>query len=278
MRLTTCVAACGLLALVAVASAAGLRPAADSPAARAAGAVVLGSKGFATRGAGWGDAHPSRIFNGGDPSGLVTHIHWTGWGDSLASGRGLSSIYEPRGGYYPQLVTIELQASNLGHCTAGGPLAYRRLSIRVPSHPGGRLGPWMQWSGASTICAASLASTSSAQLWTALGGTVTCGVATHPYNSPPMQLLCNAKPVPAPKANGVGDPGFVFLGSTGHPSLARLSQDSFVVTEEPVALSSGRKWSIGPISVTCTIGPRAVRCANRSHHGFTITKGSYRAF
>src|SRR5689334_15792154 len=63
-------------------------------------------------------------------------------------------------------------------------------------------------------------SMSSAQLWTALGGKVTCGVAIHPVNSPPMQLLCNAKPVPPPKAKGIGDPGFVFLGSTGRPSLA----------------------------------------------------------
>ncbi len=237
---------------------------------------MLGSKSFEPKGAGWGKVEPSTIFNGGDPSGLVTHIHWTSWGDSVATGRGLSSIFKPHGGYYPDLVTIELHASDLGHCTAGGPLAYRRLSFRVPAHPGGKLGPWMLWSGASTICS-SLASTSSAQLWTALGGKVACGVAIHPVNSPPMQLLCSARPVPAPKANGFGDPGFVFLGSTGHPSLARLSQDTFVGTK-PVALSQGRQWGIGPISVTCTIGSRAVSCANRSHHGFTITKSSYRAF
>ena len=123
----------------------------------------------------------------------------------------------------------------------------------------------------------SKSSMSSAQLWTALGKNVTCGVAIHPPNSPPMQLLCSAKPVPAPKTKAIGDPGFVFLGSTGHPSLARLSQDTFVGTK-PVALSEGGKWSIGPISVTCTISSRAVRCENRSHHGFTITKSSYRAF
>ncbi len=237
---------------------------------------MLGSRSFEPNGAGWGKVHPSRIFNGGDPSGLVTHIHWTGWGDSVATGRGLNSIFKPHGGFYPGLVTIELHASDLGHCAAGGPLAYRRLSVRVPSRPGGKLGPWTLWSGASTICSG-LASTSSAQLWTALGGKVTCGVAIHPVNSPPMQLLCSAKPVPAPKTNGVGDPGFVFLGSTGHSLLARLSQDSFVGTK-PVALSQGRQWGIGPISVTCTIGSRAVSCANRSHHGFTITKSSYRAF
>lgn len=93
-----------------------------------------------------------------------------------------------------------------------------------------------------------------------------------------MQLLCSARSVPAPKAGGFGDPGFVFLGSVGRPSLARLSQDSFVGTHQ-VALGSGRKWGgIGPIEVTCTIGARAVRCVNRSDHGFTITRSSYRAF
>jgi hypothetical protein len=122
-----------------------------------------------------------------------------------------------------------------------------------------------------------LASTSDAQLWTALGGKLTCGVAIHPFNTPPMQLLCSAKAVPAPQGGGVGDAGFVFLGSTGHPSPARLSQDSFV-GNRPAALRSRQRWGIGPISVTCTITSRAVRCENRSHHGFTITKTSYRSF
>lgn len=128
------------------------------------------------------------------------------------------------------------------------------------------------------LSAPALASPSNAQLWTALGGNVTCGIAIHPVNTPPMQLLCSARSVPAPKAKGVGDPGFVFLGSTGHPSLARLSQDSFVGAR-PVALKNGNRWgSIGPISVKCTIGARAIRCVNSSHHGFTITKSSYHSF
>jgi hypothetical protein len=121
------------------------------------------------------------------------------------------------------------------------------------------------------------AATSSAEFWTALGDNVNCGVAIHPPNSPPMQLLCSARPIPPPKAKGIGDPGFVFLGSTGRPSLARLSQDSFVGSH-PVALKTGRKWSIGPIAVTCTISSTAVRCVNRADHGFTITKTSYRSF
>ena len=151
-RLRLLLLICGLgLATPALASTLG-HPAAASPSARPASVVVLGSRSFAPSGAGWGHAHPTRIFNGGDPSGLVSNIHWTGWGHSIAIGRGLSSIFKPHGGYYPQLVAVELHASNLGRCTAGGPLAYRRLSIRVPSHPGGKLGSPMLWSSAASIC------------------------------------------------------------------------------------------------------------------------------
>jgi hypothetical protein len=133
-----------------------------------------------------------------------------------------------------------------------------------------------------SICALGLpapafASTSDAQLWTALGGDVTCGVAIHPPNTPPIQLLCSAKAVPAPEAKGVGDPGFVFLGSVGAPALARLSQNSFVGTTT-VALRRGGEWGTGPIRVKCAISATAVRCANRSRHGFTITRSSYRSF
>ncbi len=128
------------------------------------------------------------------------------------------------------------------------------------------------------LSAPALASASDAQLWTALGGNVTCGIAIHPLNTPPMQLLCSARSVPAPKAKGVGDPGFVFLGSTGRPLLARLSQDSFVGTN-PVALKNWEQvGGMGPIDVKCTISVKSVRCVNRSHHGFTITKSSYHSF
>lgn len=124
--------------------------------------------------------------------------------------------------------------------------------------------------------APALAATSHAELWTGLGGRVTCGVAIHVRNTPPMRILCSDIVIPAPKGHGVGDPGFVFLGVSGHPSLARLSQDSFEGTSA-VALASGRTWrQVG--GVTCTISTSAVRCANRSHHGFTIGKNSYHPF
>jgi hypothetical protein len=130
---------------------------------------------------------------------------------------------------------------------------------------------------AVTASAQAFASTSGAQLWSALGGAVTCGIAIHPENKPPTQLLCSARHVPPPKTHGVGDPGFVFLGSSGRPALARLSQDSFVGMHAST-LRSGSRWRVSAIDVTCTVSASAVRCSNRSAHGFTITRSSYHAF
>jgi hypothetical protein len=37
---------------------------------------------------GYGKVRPSGIFNGGDPTGEVEHVRWTGWGSSQAIGEG----------------------------------------------------------------------------------------------------------------------------------------------------------------------------------------------
>lgn len=121
--------------------------------ASGAARVVLGSAAFAgPNGEGWGTAKPTKIFNGGDPSGLVTRIHWTSWGGSSAIGYGLNAIFKPHGGYYSHLAQIELRAHGLSRCSSTGPRAYTQLSFRVPSYPGGPLGGWMSWSGAKNIC------------------------------------------------------------------------------------------------------------------------------
>jgi hypothetical protein len=114
---------------------------------------VLGSKSFAgPPGVGWGTYKPREIFNGGDPSGMVTAITWTGWGSLTATGYGKSYIFKPAGGYYANAVKVELRATVLGHCTAAGPLAYEHLAVSEPSRPGGLLGKWSAWSGAKTLC------------------------------------------------------------------------------------------------------------------------------
>jgi hypothetical protein len=114
--------------------------------------AVLGSSDYAPNGEGWGTQHPVSIFNGGDPSGLVTNINWRRWGSGTAYGRGRNAIFKPGGGYFPQLVWIRLRADHIGRCTRGGPRAYRRLSVRLPSRPGGPLGPWIPWVVDGRIC------------------------------------------------------------------------------------------------------------------------------
>lgn len=111
---------------------------------------VLGSKAFALPdGEGWGSARPRRVFNGGDPSGLVTEIQWTSWGGDTAIGYGLGNIFKPRGGYYHPVV-VELRAQDLGHC--GAQPAYTQLAIRVPSRPEAPLRAWRLWSEARSLC------------------------------------------------------------------------------------------------------------------------------
>jgi hypothetical protein len=112
--------------------------------------IVLGGAAFAPNGEGWGEEHPSAIYNGGDASGSVTDIRWNSWGGSTAIGWGKNPIFKPHGGYYRHPVWIKLKASAVGRCE--GRRAYTRLSFRAPKRPGGRLGPWRLWSGASTLC------------------------------------------------------------------------------------------------------------------------------
>jgi hypothetical protein len=113
---------------------------------------VLGGSFFGPMGRGFGHAKPRTIYNGGDPAGLVTSIRWKHWGSAAAIGYGKGSIFKPSGGYYPQLVTVELRASSRGRCP-GSPLpAYKHLDVRYPSRPGGKLGRYHPWVGLRTIC------------------------------------------------------------------------------------------------------------------------------
>lgn len=114
---------------------------------------VLGSKQFSEPyGAGFGHPEPEVIFNGGDPSGEVSQIHWRSWGGPTAIGYGRNPIFRPKGGYYRKLARVELRATKLGRCA--GRAAYTRLEIRAPRRPGGHLTGWRLWSGVKSICEA----------------------------------------------------------------------------------------------------------------------------
>jgi hypothetical protein len=61
-------------------------------------------------------------------------------------------VFRPEGGYYAKLATVKLRAYDLGRCPGSQRRAYRRLKFRAPKVPGGKLGPWLSWSGTKTIC------------------------------------------------------------------------------------------------------------------------------
>jgi hypothetical protein len=126
-----------------------------APASAGSSHVVLGNKKFAVHGDGFGSFRPSDIFNGGDPSGHAFDIAWQQWGSAEATGFGKNPIFKPGGGYFAQPARIELRAYDLGHCPSSSRLAYRKLKARVPTRPGGKLGPWFSWAGSKTICSVS---------------------------------------------------------------------------------------------------------------------------
>ena len=44
---------------------------------------------------GYGQSHPTTVFNRGDPTGLVRRIRWQNWGNSIAIGEGVSTYVWP---------------------------------------------------------------------------------------------------------------------------------------------------------------------------------------
>jgi hypothetical protein len=89
--------------------------------------------GIFAHGAGFGTVKPARIDNGGDPTGLVTHITWKSWGGSQAIGTGTGVWVGPNQAVAqgrPAKVTVE--AFRLGMCH--GKLAYRAVEWYFPQH------------------------------------------------------------------------------------------------------------------------------------------------
>ena len=100
-----------------------------------AGAVpTLGQLvGVFAQGTGFGQVKPAKIFNGGDPTGLVTHDVWTSWGGTRAVAAGVSDYVGP--GQSVATGTEEpvtVVAFDLGTCH--GKLMYRAVEWYFPQH------------------------------------------------------------------------------------------------------------------------------------------------
>jgi len=109
-------------------------PSAQAPASPAGGVPTLGQlAGDFAHGTGFGQVKPARIFNGGDPTGLVTHVVWTSWGGAQAVATGVSDYVGP--GQSVATGTEEpvtVMAFDLGTCD--GKLMYQAVEWYFPQH------------------------------------------------------------------------------------------------------------------------------------------------
>jgi hypothetical protein len=68
---------------------------ASAPSSGAAAVPVLGQlTGVFAHGQGFGQVRPAEVFNGGDPTGLVSGITWSSWGGTQAAGTG-TGYFDP---------------------------------------------------------------------------------------------------------------------------------------------------------------------------------------
>jgi len=98
-----------------------------------AGPTLGRPAGVFAHGAGFGEVRPARIFNGGDPTGLVTQIVWTSWGGPRAVGTGTSDYVRPSQsvatGSQQRAIVV---AFSLGSCH--GKRMYRAVEWYFPQH------------------------------------------------------------------------------------------------------------------------------------------------
>lgn len=107
-------------------------PANRAAASREASAPTLGVV-WAPSQKGYGQVEPATVTNGGDPTGIVRHIRWRGWGSARATGTGTGwRAPRDRGISNSRPTPARVVAWDLGNCR--GRLAYRRITWYFPSH------------------------------------------------------------------------------------------------------------------------------------------------
>ena len=100
----------------------------------AAAVPTLGQPaGVFAHGQGFGQVKPAKIFNGGDPTGLVTQVDWRSWGEAQAIATGISDYVGPNqtvaeGRQEP----VTVVAFKLGICD--GRLMYQAVEWYFPQH------------------------------------------------------------------------------------------------------------------------------------------------
>lgn len=115
-------------------AAAGCAATPTASAAPATAVPTLGRPaGVFAHGRGFGQVKPAEIFNGGDPTGLVTHVVWRSWGGARAVATGISDYVGPNqtvAGGREEPVTVV--AFKLGMCD--GRTMYQAVEWYFPQH------------------------------------------------------------------------------------------------------------------------------------------------
>lgn len=109
-------------------------PASASPSATPAGVPTLGQlAGDFAQGQGFGQVKPAKIFNGGDPTGLVTHVVWSSWGGAQATATGTAEYVGPNQSVAQGTEeSATVVAFDLGSC--GGKYMYQAVEWYFPQH------------------------------------------------------------------------------------------------------------------------------------------------
>jgi hypothetical protein len=98
-------------------------------------------------------AHPDKLVVGGDPSVLITRIHWHNWGQDKARGVGQYAAphYGEGGVYYRKRLRADLRLHGIGRCSPNGPRTYMALKVKVALQPNQRP-QWYEVDGSHGLC------------------------------------------------------------------------------------------------------------------------------
>jgi hypothetical protein len=108
-------------------------PASASPSPSPAVPTLGQLAGDFAHGQGFGQVKPTKIFNGGDPTGLVTNVAWSSWGGTQATATGTAEYVGPNQSVAQGTEeSATVVAFDLGSCD--GKYMYQAIEWYFPQH------------------------------------------------------------------------------------------------------------------------------------------------
>jgi hypothetical protein len=133
MRRRTALVATAAVAMLSIWTAAPALHAAAADAGRPVPTLGLMTGLFSHGAVGFGKVRPKEVYNGGDPTGLVTSITWHNWGQARAVGTGRSDYVAPNQSVAAGTTEpVRIVAFDLGSCD--GHYMYAAVEWYFPQH------------------------------------------------------------------------------------------------------------------------------------------------